>query len=121
LSANGSETKIEAAREVLAGHLSTSRLPLAGEAFAEAVSVVEELIHPIEGSDFVLEQLQEGRLTVSEPSASLALVNALVPERPRFWGQSLRNFLEQVRAARVDLEGTPAYRRLDRIAIERGL
>jgi hypothetical protein len=65
--------------------------------------------------------LEERDIIEAEPEACLTLMNAIVPERPPFWFGSMRGFLDALIAVRPELSGDPKYRRLDRIATERGL
>ena len=103
----------------------SSRLAMAavfaGDAFPEAVRCVRKIVGPVGELRPILREIEGRDLVATAPEACLELVAALTSNSPPLFFGPLRAFLDGLERVRPDLARDRRFRRLDDIAVERGL
>lgn len=89
--------------------------------FPEAVTLVAELIGPIEDGYSILTELATHNLHTKHPHSALTLVNLITPDAPTPWFGDLRGTLQHIEAASPALKDDSRFVRLLKISTKTGI
>jgi hypothetical protein len=89
--------------------------------FPEIVSLVMDLIGPIEHGHRILEELAGKSLDTLHPKSALVLLDRITPDEPTPWFGDLKGALQRIALAAPDITGSPQYVRLLQISTKAGI